>query len=266
MPRVRGAVVIGVEGPGEVRRADRLAQETDALGRTTSWAYNLRDQPTLKRADSYEAVFSEGLWRLPGSFVAYRAAGGMGEVGELPALRQGHITLGTLEGHPEAGRITFGAYRNERGDVVGNVGNLHENLTADQRVPAGEHPVHTHVGAPALLGDQAPEPGGIPRGVRIGFEHHGVSGRQRRSELVRHRVERRVEGGDAAHDAPRHAEGERHDGLPWVMKVNAFAFTVALGCRVSSRTRRAAIASSTVDMPTRSPPIARTMPISAGVS
>ena len=28
------------------------------------------------------------------------------------------ITLGTLEGHPEAGRITFGAYRNDRGDVV----------------------------------------------------------------------------------------------------------------------------------------------------
>lgn len=28
------------------------------------------------------------------------------------------LTLGTLEGHPEAGRITFGAYRNARGDVV----------------------------------------------------------------------------------------------------------------------------------------------------
>lgn len=28
------------------------------------------------------------------------------------------ITLATVEGHPEAGRITFGAYRNERGDVV----------------------------------------------------------------------------------------------------------------------------------------------------
>lgn len=28
------------------------------------------------------------------------------------------ITFGTLEGHPEAGRITFGAYRNERGDVL----------------------------------------------------------------------------------------------------------------------------------------------------
>ncbi len=28
------------------------------------------------------------------------------------------ITLATLPGHPEAGRITFGAYRNRRGDIV----------------------------------------------------------------------------------------------------------------------------------------------------
>ena len=28
------------------------------------------------------------------------------------------ITLGTAEGHPEAGRITFGAYRNEHEDVI----------------------------------------------------------------------------------------------------------------------------------------------------
>lgn len=28
------------------------------------------------------------------------------------------LTLATVEGHPEAGRITFGAYRNRRGDVV----------------------------------------------------------------------------------------------------------------------------------------------------
>jgi hypothetical protein len=28
------------------------------------------------------------------------------------------FTLGTLEGHPEAGRITFGAYRNAIGDVI----------------------------------------------------------------------------------------------------------------------------------------------------
>lgn len=28
------------------------------------------------------------------------------------------LTLGTLEGHPESGRITFGAYRNANGDVI----------------------------------------------------------------------------------------------------------------------------------------------------
>lgn len=28
------------------------------------------------------------------------------------------LTLATLPGHPEAGRITFGAYRNNRGDVI----------------------------------------------------------------------------------------------------------------------------------------------------
>jgi hypothetical protein len=31
------------------------------------------------------------------------------------------FTLGTLAGHPEAGRITFGAYRNDRGDVIFHV-------------------------------------------------------------------------------------------------------------------------------------------------
>jgi hypothetical protein len=31
------------------------------------------------------------------------------------------LTLGTLRGHPEAGRITFGAYRNAEGDVIFHV-------------------------------------------------------------------------------------------------------------------------------------------------
>ena len=30
----------------------------------------------------------------------------------------GSLTIATLKGHPEAGKITFGAYRNERGDVI----------------------------------------------------------------------------------------------------------------------------------------------------
>jgi hypothetical protein len=34
------------------------------------------------------------------------------------------LTLGTLAGHPEAGRITFGAYRNDRGDVLFHIRSL----------------------------------------------------------------------------------------------------------------------------------------------
>lgn len=33
-------------------------------------------------------------------------------------MNENSITLATLNGHPEAGRITFGAYRHERGDVI----------------------------------------------------------------------------------------------------------------------------------------------------
>ena len=41
----------------------------------------------------------------------------------MAAVRVTHVsshslTLATLEGHPEAGRITFGAYPNKRGDVI----------------------------------------------------------------------------------------------------------------------------------------------------
>jgi predicted O-linked N-acetylglucosamine transferase (SPINDLY family) len=44
-----------------------------------------------------EHLFSEGVWRLPGSpYTAYRPATGMGEPGPLPVLRTGHVTLGTL--------------------------------------------------------------------------------------------------------------------------------------------------------------------------
>ncbi|MEO5510517.1 MAG: DUF1990 family protein [Longimicrobiales bacterium] len=34
------------------------------------------------------------------------------------------LTIGTVKGHPEAGRITFGAYRNPRGDVVFHIRSL----------------------------------------------------------------------------------------------------------------------------------------------
>jgi len=43
-----------------------------------------------------EPLFSEELWRLPGSYTAYRAPTTMGDVSPLPALERGYVTLGTL--------------------------------------------------------------------------------------------------------------------------------------------------------------------------
>ena len=44
------------------------------------------------------------------------------------------LTLGTLEGHPEAGRITFGAYRNPAGDVVFHIRSRARSASASKRV------------------------------------------------------------------------------------------------------------------------------------
>lgn len=55
---------------------------------------------------------------VPGDeFDVHIAAAGLFTVRVLHVDRQS-FTLGTVEGHPEAGRITFGAYRNPAGDVV----------------------------------------------------------------------------------------------------------------------------------------------------
>lgn len=44
------------------------------------------------------------------------------------------FTLGTLEGHPEAGRITFGAYRNSAGDVIFHIRSRARSSSATNRV------------------------------------------------------------------------------------------------------------------------------------
>ena len=44
------------------------------------------------------------------------------------------ITLGTLDGHPEAGRITFGAYRNAAGDVILHIRSRARSTTLLKRV------------------------------------------------------------------------------------------------------------------------------------
>ena len=44
------------------------------------------------------------------------------------------LTLGTLAGHPEAGRITFGAYRNPAGDVILHIRSRARSSTASNRL------------------------------------------------------------------------------------------------------------------------------------
>jgi hypothetical protein len=84
----------------------------------------------------------------PASLVKFAAPGGLAANAELdirimPAqscrVRVMHqdaqsITLGTLEGHPEAGRITFGAYRNAAGDVVFHIRSRARSASASKRI------------------------------------------------------------------------------------------------------------------------------------
>ena len=44
------------------------------------------------------------------------------------------LTLGTLAGHPEAGRITFGAYRNSDGDVILHIRSRARSATTAKRL------------------------------------------------------------------------------------------------------------------------------------
>jgi hypothetical protein len=67
---------------------------------------------------------------------------GAGEVGVRVIHATGtSITVATLAGHPIAGRITFGAYRNARGDVIFHIRSRARNASALQYlgyVVAGE--------------------------------------------------------------------------------------------------------------------------------
>jgi hypothetical protein len=84
----------------------------------------------------------------PPALVAFTAADGLGIGAELdirimPAqqcrVRVVHedgqsLTLATLAGHPEAGRITFGAYRNPAGDVVFHIRSRARSSTTAKRL------------------------------------------------------------------------------------------------------------------------------------
>ena len=84
----------------------------------------------------------------PASLVSFDAPAGLAKDADLDivitpgqrcAVRVIHddaqsITLGTLTGHPEAGRITFGAYRNPAGDVIFHIRSRARSTTPMKRI------------------------------------------------------------------------------------------------------------------------------------
>jgi hypothetical protein len=84
----------------------------------------------------------------PASLARFEAPGGLSRDTDLEVLivpaqscrvRVMHedaqsLTLCTLEGHPEAGRITFGAYRNPAGDVIFHIRSRARSASVSKRL------------------------------------------------------------------------------------------------------------------------------------
>ena len=110
------------------------------------WAV-LADCP-LKPSELMRRVKSNFCDFPPSALVAFEASNGVRrgadlhiriKPGQQCAVRVTHedaqsFTLGTLQGHPEAGRITFGAYRNPNGDVLFHIRSRARSSTASHRV------------------------------------------------------------------------------------------------------------------------------------
>jgi hypothetical protein len=94
------------------------------------WA--VLDDCTLKPSEVISHIKAHFCELPPPALVSFTAPGGIRKgldldivikPGQQCCVRVIHedtqsLTLGTLQGHPEAGRITFGAYRNPNGDVI----------------------------------------------------------------------------------------------------------------------------------------------------
>ena len=128
---------------------DRLVPAAEGAGpllQRDYWA--VLDGCTLKPSALMTQVKAHFCQLPPEALVCFDAPDGLGRDAELdirikPAqscrVRVVHvddtsITLGTLEGHPEAGRITFGAYRNTAGDVVFHIRSRARSSTAATRL------------------------------------------------------------------------------------------------------------------------------------
>lgn len=110
------------------------------------WA--VLDGCSLAPAELIEEVKQQFCRLPPASLVGFTAADGMGRGARLDiVIKPGQqcavtviheddqsLTLGTLEGHPEAGRITFGSYRNPAGDVIFHIRSRARSTTAIKRI------------------------------------------------------------------------------------------------------------------------------------
>ena len=110
------------------------------------WA--IFEECALKPSDLMTQVKSRFCELPPSSLVTFAAPDGVKTGAELdirivPAqqcrVRVVHedaqsLTFGTLTGHPEAGRITFGAYRNVAGDLIFHIRSLARSATMAGRV------------------------------------------------------------------------------------------------------------------------------------
>jgi hypothetical protein len=102
----------------------------------------------LKPSDVMAFVKSHFCELPPSSLVRFLAPDGVSHNAELdiqimPAQAcrvrvmhesQQSITFGTLEGHPEAGRITFGAYRSPTGEVIFHIRSRARSSSTSNRV------------------------------------------------------------------------------------------------------------------------------------
>jgi hypothetical protein len=103
---------------------------------------------TLKPSELIEHIREHFCEFPPAALVRFDASAGFAigaqlDIDILPAQRCAvrvihadaqSFTLGTLEGHPEAGRITFGAYRNPNGQVIFHIRSRARSSSAPNRL------------------------------------------------------------------------------------------------------------------------------------
>lgn len=136
----------------------------------TAIDYILTDDQIAPRGS--ERLFAEQPWRMSATSFVYRPAEGMGPTGELPAIRQGFVTFGTLT---RAIRINHRTIR-VWAEVLGRCGgarlvvNSKTYIDAEMREALTERFAGHGIGAERLdLGAQTP-PWNVLRGIDIGLD------------------------------------------------------------------------------------------------